>query len=649
MLHLLAEAAFPLFIRKYKEVAMKSFMIQKTNWLFLLGMATLFLLSPHEIYAGREFEEWDTLPRIQDIVFSKTSIGFISQGDSDWNVKPNYSYFVMDRVSRVFQQVDGNSFHESFSDRLHPKPYEDINGQERYVIRGSNGKEFQVDSAYCSEGENQHHKLWLDGKFFRDIVDPCLSITAVEMVGNQLWFGTAYWGEYGEYPGDGIIIQSLQKPKQKPKLIKKVAGLTGNLVRVIRMDTENDNVWVATEWGLNEVNRKFHVVSSYYFFEDFERVSGNPTVFLSSSPKSSNAFAVISKALSVRDSKAFYEAVKALPQTLQDKFTLYGFFMYSLSDTDFLPLEMNVLLPFFMEAAQSNQGSVQSLALSKVCDFKDKKVYGLMIDMIDMEGSHPFDYSVKACLTKYATQGLVENDIVMRRIERLTERMRQCLTSMRQSSSLPSCTKFVVEDAETLKTIDSNRGMQIINEYFQTFQWYFLDSAFYDLVFSKLYNEDELIPAALKGLEKTRTALEDIISKTETRPKVDSKGFANIMTALKGLYHERINAIHMGCKFFNMRHHQSKDRYSSQFSETILLLIERSVNPINSSVTTGSHVMGILGLGELGGDTKKECTEALESQLANDKVKEDFMKEIYPGLSDDQKKLADDFIVKKRD
>ncbi|MBI3753904.1 MAG: hypothetical protein HY266_07695 [Deltaproteobacteria bacterium] len=580
---------------------------KRIGWIFFLGAAIIFLLSPPQGYAGREFEEWDSLPRIEDIVFSKTSVGFISQ---------DHRYFIMDRKSGVFQQVHEKLFRENFSDRLHPKPHEKIKGRD--AIRASNGKEFQSESAYCGEGANQPHKLWLDGKVFVDVAKPCDSISAVEIIDNQLWLGTVYMGEGGEYPAHGIIVQSLQSPR----LIKQIdtnGGLTGDLVRVIRIDTESDKVWVTTERGLNEVDHTFHVVSTHYFYEDFDKVSGKPTVFLSSSPKSNNPLAVISRVLSIRDSKAFYEAVKSIPQTLQDKITLYDFFMYSMPRPDFVPPEMNPLIPFLIEAAQSDQRYIRWLALYNICRFKDKKVYDFMIDM---EKFNPSDYgeakSVKECLTTYAERGLIEKDQVLQQIKILTERMQKCLTSMRQSNSLPSCVSFVVEDVKSLKAMDSNRGIEILNDYFRTTDGNSKDAVLYETLFEKLWYEDELIPAAFDGIKR-----------------------------LKG----GEGAMLRGCMFFDMRSKRlTSRRYDARHVEAIIIALEHMVDPYQwmvgkdpddpskSYISVGPYNRAI-----------KTCTEALKSQLANDKVKEKFVREIYPHLSGNQRELADKFVLKRKD
>ncbi len=573
---------------------------KRIGWLFLLCATTIFLLSPQS-YAGIEFEEWHPLPQIKNIVFSNTSVGFISQ---------DHRYFVIDRKSNVFQQVNENSFHEKFHGPLPAKPYEKF--KEREMLRASNGMEFQSESAYCDEGAYQPHKLWLDGKAFQDVVAPCVSISAVEIIDNQLWLGTYYMGEGGEAPAHGIIVQSLQELR----LIKKIdtnEGLTGNLVRAIRTDTQGDKVWAATERGLNEVNLKLQVVASHYFYEDFDSVSGKPTVFLSSSPKSSNPFAVISRVLSIQDSKAFYEAVKLIPQTLHNKLNLYYFFMYSSTPyPDFLPSEMNVLIPFFIEAAQSHQKEVRRFAFSNLCKFKDKRIYDFMINI---EKSDPAEaMSVRDCLTTYAERGLIEKEQVSQRIKILVERMQNCIISLRQSDSLPSCYSSIVEDAKSLKAMGSDQGMHIMNEYFQTSQWNLLYSQFYDSVFSRLYYEDELIPAAMEGLKKIPT-----------------------------------DPVYRGCMFFNTRHNKSKKRYSAKFAEAILLVIERAVNPTTVQRVDPYNPSIIIMAPGAGSYVAKQCIEALESQLGNDKVKEEFIREVYPRLSDNQKKLADKIILKKRD
>src|SRR6058998_819157 len=147
-----------------------------------LSLILLLLLSQTISYAGMEFEEWDPLPQMGNIIFSNTSVGFISRGDS--------RYFVLDRTTRAFTQLDKTSFLQMFPAPFPKPPYEEVSGLD--TLRASNGKEFDVRNAYCAEGEDQPHQLLLDGKVFNDVVERCTSISAIEIIGNQLWLGTRY-------------------------------------------------------------------------------------------------------------------------------------------------------------------------------------------------------------------------------------------------------------------------------------------------------------------------------------------------------------------------------------------------------------------------------------------------------------------------
>jgi hypothetical protein len=192
------------------------------------------------------------------------SVGFISE---------DHRYFVLNRSSELLQELDENSFFQTFPDWSGKKPSETLKEEENgsnVLLRASNGSEFKTQDANCLIAEElSDHKLWMHEKRITDHVDPCNSISAVEIVGDQLWLGTRSFGEYGEYPAEGVVIQSLQEGN----LIKKIdseVGLTGDLVRVIRIDPYRSNIWVATQQGFNEINRNLKIVNTQYFFEDFD-------------------------------------------------------------------------------------------------------------------------------------------------------------------------------------------------------------------------------------------------------------------------------------------------------------------------------------------------------------------------------------------
>jgi hypothetical protein len=65
---------------------------------------------------------------------------------------------------------------------------------------------------------------------------------------------------------------------------------------------------------------------------------------------------------------------------VQDEIYLPSFFEYN-SGINVISPEMDVLIPFLKEAAQSNKQGIQRIALNNLCMFKDEKVADFMRDM----------------------------------------------------------------------------------------------------------------------------------------------------------------------------------------------------------------------------------------------------------------------------
>lgn len=176
--------------------------------------------------AGRVPESWDTLPQIQNIAFSENVIGFDAADGR---------HFVLDRKNESFREVNSEAFFKEFPVPKDQTPSEVLNNTgigSTVLLRTSSRVEFQTQNAYCSEGENTHHSLSRNGKVLRDHVAPCHSISAVEVVGDQLWLGTRYDGEYGEYPAAGVVIQSLISAKllkgtSNNRVLKPIASFSG--------------------------------------------------------------------------------------------------------------------------------------------------------------------------------------------------------------------------------------------------------------------------------------------------------------------------------------------------------------------------------------------------------------------------------------
>lgn len=550
----------------------------------LIGILLLWL--PSYSIAGREPEEWDTLPQTQNLAFSETSVGFVSD---------DHRYFILDRLSKSFQQVEENPFRQEFPSH-YGVPAEVVAEKgigSRVRLKASNGDVFETENAYCSEGEDIHHKLWKNNGLVMDNVEPCESISAVEVVGDQLWLGTRYDGEYGDFPAKGIVIQ----PYKGSSIIKRISqkdGLTGNLVRVIRLDPYRGNIWVVTENGFNEIDRNLKIVNKRYFYEDFDSDTGKPHVFVSPKERKNNPFAIIGRQLELKNTTAYYNVVKLIQAPIGDDFSLYS--LYAVSE-GFVSKDMNVLAPFFLEAATSEKEQVKIDAIGYLCMFNDSRVLDFFLDIETNELLSKKVPWYKRCLDKYVKIGILPNEQAGKRREKLLDRIKSGLANIKSSTSVDQ--EAIVEDVESLKVMGNLQGMQLINNYFLVSDGNPEDGDFYDIVVQRLHYENEIIPAVVEGLKKIQTF-----------------------------------DVYRGCSYFDMRYEGLHDsRYGAKYAEAMLIALEHALYP-SETMRRSAHRDDIEEY------AVKGCSEAFKSQMQNQMVKEVFRKEIYPHLSEVQKDIV---------
>ena len=207
------------------------------------------------------------------------------------------------------------------------------------------------------------------------------------------------------------------------------------------------------------------------------------------------------------------------------------------------------------------------------------------------------------CLDKYGRLGVVSGDPARERIERLLGQERAALEAIRSSSperSTPSeAVQSVVDAAKSLKEMKEPEGIRLINEHFSASDGGPHDAALYDAVLANFVSYADLTPAALEGLKRIRTG-----------------------------------EIYRGCQFFDMTYERLLgSRYDAKYADAMLIALERAVNP--------SETMRRSGLAAVAVDT---CTRAIESQLRNPAVREAFVRDIYPGLSQAQRDIARRFL-----
>lgn len=342
-----------------------------------------------------EFQEVDTFPQVENILFAVSHVGIISKDGR---------LFAFDRKTQNVQQLDLQTFSQQFPKPWPPKPYETRNSnpqvfQNTEILSTSTGQEFELTRAYCSEGEHIGHALRYQDRPFLDVLKHCTSVAAIEIIGTQIWFGTVYPYEGGEGGAEGIVVQALDK-KQKVTSITAKSGLTSDgPIYMLRDDPFTKTVWVATERGLNQVDRQFRVVWGRYWYEDFEPSSGSSETRLIATRKASNPLAVLGRELGVQDWQAYAQAVRQLPSEVQGKVLLYDFHMSAVTPGPYFPQALNVLLPFVMQAAQSEVPEVHSFGLVNVCKFDDPRVPVFMTTLArKSDATSPADYWIQQCL-----------------------------------------------------------------------------------------------------------------------------------------------------------------------------------------------------------------------------------------------------------
>lgn len=549
-----------------------------------LAAAWILLALSANAFAGRIPEEWDDLPQVDSISFSRTSVALTTASGQ---------YFLLDRASNELRQLDQARFAQAW--RKPPGPRAAEVEQETGVgsivaLNTSSGRVYRTKNAYCSEGEEMKHGLWLGDAPVADRVDPCVSISAAEIVDNQLWLGTRYDGEYGDFPANGIVVQALETGGRIAQLGTE-QGLTGDLIRAIRSDPFRRTIWVTTERGINEVDRGFRVLRSRFFYQDFDPATGVPAYRLVPEWRKSNPLVTLFKQLGLKDAKAFYDAAKQIPPAMRDEFEekSHAGAYYPANarspEESFAPREMNVLVPFFIEAARSPTDSARAVALSTMCAFNDRRVMDYLVEQSKTPRLHD-DWLIPPCIGKFAKFGLMADAQKSAHMETMLRRQTEALKLARESSQRTDY-RLIVEAAKSLKKAGDRRGMDLINEFFRNSDSGSINVGLYEYVGQNLVYDDEIAPAMIEGLKKIRG------------------GFAS-----------------RGCQFFDMRWNFMPRRFDASYAEAIVIAIDNRRAP--HSAASGDDY----------------CVEALKSQIAKPDVRRSFFNDVYPKLTASQKAVV---------
>lgn len=586
---------------------------------FVLLILTLAIYSQAGQYAvaNRGQELKNDIPYIRNILFSEKSIGFISRKRG--TKKENY--FILVRKAASLQSVSKDLFFKSFDYR------EDIiptKAQKLFtILKASNGREYKTKNAYCAEFSHETHKLWEKERLLEDHVKPCHSISSVEIVGEQLWLGTRTDGEGKEYDADGIIIISLKDSKLLGK-IDKETGLHGNLVRVIRLDPYSGKIWAATGVGLAVINKNHKVETRDYLYEDFDPGTGKPVFYLTSKFKKSILLAVIARQNGVRKTAGYYEAVKKISNKVRSQFTLHLYRETSgIHSKKFLPEEMNVLVPFFIDAANPESDDHTTSPLSFLCSFNDARVLDYFTSI---QIKNPFkdrflhgfaDTSARNCIDKYARLDFLDDSYKSKRAAKLLGKEIKALAEIRSGHAHSNwgSTKRALEAATSLKQMGDIRGFSLLEEHLASF----------DLKKASVDNG---------YLEGTTVLYTQIVSQLSWPKEITS-------TILNGIK----KGFLYGCRYFDTSNETLYGKHlDAKYAGAIVIAMDLADERPHylPLYWTGREIYSPKEINKL--IITDPCAEAFTSQVRNETIKKDFIDNYYPKLTNRQKELADRLI-----
>jgi len=577
--------------------------------LFVVPVILCLNLMTGTAEAGREPEAWDALPQIETFAFGKTSIGLVARGKT---------YFLLDSKAGTFKEISEQEFKRQFSAPTSPAA-EVVNNTgvgSDVRLRTSGTRTFSTTNAYCSEGENMTHQLSLNGKSVKDFVRPCYSVSAVEEIGGQLWLGTRADGEYGDYPAEGIIVQS-SDGKKKIGQISTKNGLTGDLVRTIRLSPVDSLIWVATNQGINAISKNLKIEKSIYFYQDFDPATGKPTVFTSPQPKKNPPIVDFAKQLHLADYKPFYSTLRTIPPETIDNFMngmrgLYTPENALIGREAFAPAEVNKLVPYFIEASHSNDEMTKAVSFTALCATNDPRAIARFVELRSAtQGYGGFEsYFIPKCLDKYALFKLLPKDNTNDLAQKLKADVQTALNTIsaeRTNNFAPGQPmQVVVQNAISLNKMNDSSGMDLINEYFKKSDGSDRDASFYEHVGQYMTYENGVTPAMVEGLQKFHT-----------------------------------QGVSRGCMYFDMRWNFMPKRFDASYAHAMLTAVSHAMSKEWRAGHGGASP-------EFWSHLAETCTGAFKSQLGDPTVKAAFMGKIYGTLSSSDKALADQMASGKQ-
>lgn len=534
--------------------------------------------------------EWDdsmALPSMESILFSSTTVGFVTCQDRTSYLR---DYFLMNRDSYHVEKVSQTYFQKIFPENalLSSGMYVSQRSTDPLTtLMASNGKEFRYSPSDCRERNEQKrgHKLFSSARLIPTHVSPCNDISAVEVVGDQLWLVTNVSQGVdlvSQAPAEGIVVQLLRDGT----LVGKV-GVGSRVPLIIKRDAYGNKIWAVSGDGFDVIRPDLKAEPPHYWTIGFDPQTGVPGVIVSTYTKPVDAFAFLGLYAGISDKSGYSKAVAKLPEAIRQDFDLYPVMMYMYSHVEdpemFVPPDMNPLVPFFVAAAGSDIAGNAIASMQLVCMFKDNRVYEML--KIFLEGGPAVQkqtaawsdeqkswawWNANRCVAKYARSSLSSVADKDDRMNKLLGDVRRILADFESESSIfdPLGTELIGKLKE-LRRLGNREWISLVEDSLLKINSDTNRSELYQYLFMHLADCEELAPLARKGL-------------------------ASVFR----------DAPYYGCEFLNADHINQNSRRSQEYAMAILATLMQAEDglPVSDSAITA-------------------CKGALKSQLKDPTVK----------------------------
>jgi len=310
------------------------------------------------------------------------------------------------RGSRGLRPVKCNT-RKLFRYAERPLPPDGLIPEDRsgVVFLDSEGTRWTAASSYCSEGAHRTGLLWRKRQPFPTAIDPCNSVSAVEVHGGRVFLGTCHPGELGTYQGEGLVVQDAETGEVLGRLAEK-DGLSGDLIAQIRVDPLTDTLWVFSQWGYNRIDDELRILESGYFQLDFDPRTGASRVVVIDHHEPINLLVALAERIDFKDRPGFARAARAIPRPAREVIKPWHLECASgglcmPGERDFLPDDVLPLLPFFLEAAHRELLGSGTSAIDSLCAFHDHRVEDLMHQLYGNARSEAEWHIARHCIEKY--------------------------------------------------------------------------------------------------------------------------------------------------------------------------------------------------------------------------------------------------------